>query len=103
MLIQGSGWGWLGYSPELKRLIISTTANQDPLSTQVLPLQHANQTQCSRFLAHCKLTYMTLLIATPFVSLLAIRCLNLMQLQDMAFIPMSRVSQQRQKHSCIHM
>lgn len=34
--VQGSGWGWLGYSPELKRLVISTTANQDPLSTQGL-------------------------------------------------------------------
>lgn len=34
-LLQGSGWGWLGYSPELKRLVITTTANQDPLSTQV--------------------------------------------------------------------
>lgn len=33
--MQGSGWGWLGYSPELKRLVITTTANQDPLSTQV--------------------------------------------------------------------
>lgn len=32
--MQGSGWGWLGYSPELKRLVITTTANQDPLSTQ---------------------------------------------------------------------
>lgn len=34
-LLQGSGWGWLGFSPELKRLVITTTANQDPLSTQV--------------------------------------------------------------------
>ncbi|KAL0038628.1 hypothetical protein WJX79_000351 [Trebouxia sp. C0005] len=34
--VQGSGWGWLGYSPELKRLVITTTANQDPLSTQGL-------------------------------------------------------------------
>lgn len=32
--MQGSGWGWLGYSPELKRLVITTTANQDPLTTQ---------------------------------------------------------------------
>lgn len=29
--IQGSGWGWLGYSPGTKKLEIVTTANQDPL------------------------------------------------------------------------
>jgi Fe-Mn family superoxide dismutase len=34
--IQGSGWGWLGYNKNLKRLEIATTANQDPLSTQGL-------------------------------------------------------------------
>ena len=45
--LQGSGWGWLGYSPELKRLIISTTANQDPLSTQVL-----SAVACSTPVAH---------------------------------------------------
>lgn len=32
--VQGSGWGWLGYDKSNKRLIITTTANQDPLSTQ---------------------------------------------------------------------
>lgn len=32
--IQGSGWGWLGYCKEKKGLVISTCANQDPLSTQ---------------------------------------------------------------------
>lgn len=31
--IQGSGWGWLGYNKERKRLEIATCANQDPLST----------------------------------------------------------------------
>jgi superoxide dismutase, Fe-Mn family len=31
--IQGSGWGWLGYDKESKRLTISACANQDPLST----------------------------------------------------------------------
>jgi Fe-Mn family superoxide dismutase len=31
--IQGSGWGWLGFNKELKRLEIATTANQDPLSS----------------------------------------------------------------------
>ncbi len=31
--IQGSGWGWLGYCPESKRLRIATCSNQDPLST----------------------------------------------------------------------
>ncbi len=34
--IQGSGWGWLGYNKNLKRLEITTCANQDPLSTQNL-------------------------------------------------------------------
>lgn len=34
--IQGSGWGWLGYNKNLKRLEIATCANQDPLSTQGL-------------------------------------------------------------------
>lgn len=32
--IQGSGWGWLGFDPANQRLIITTCANQDPLSTQ---------------------------------------------------------------------
>lgn len=37
--IQGSGWGWLGYCKEKKRLYITTCANQDPLSMQgYLPL-----------------------------------------------------------------
>lgn len=31
--VQGSGWGWLGYSKENKRIQIATLANQDPLST----------------------------------------------------------------------
>jgi Fe-Mn family superoxide dismutase len=34
--IQGSGWGWLGYSKANKRLEIATCANQDPLSAQGL-------------------------------------------------------------------
>ena len=34
--IQGSGWGWLGYNKGQKRLEVTTTANQDPLSTQGL-------------------------------------------------------------------
>jgi len=34
--IQGSGWGWLGYHKDKKELIITTCANQDPLSTQSL-------------------------------------------------------------------
>jgi len=29
--IQGSGWGWLGYSAKTKKLEIVTTTNQDPL------------------------------------------------------------------------
>ncbi len=33
--IQGSGWGWLGYNPETKKLEIVTTPNQDPLLSHV--------------------------------------------------------------------
>jgi hypothetical protein len=32
---QGSGWGWLGYSKDGGKLVLETTANQDPLSTKV--------------------------------------------------------------------
>jgi superoxide dismutase, Fe-Mn family len=30
--IQGSGWGWLGYNKESKKLVVTACANQDPLS-----------------------------------------------------------------------
>ncbi|TBU26582.1 superoxide dismutase mitochondrial [Dichomitus squalens] len=33
--VQGSGWGWLGYNPETKKLEIVTTPNQDPLLSHV--------------------------------------------------------------------
>lgn len=37
--IQGSGWGWLGYNKSLKRLEITSCANQDPVSSQgLIPL-----------------------------------------------------------------
>jgi Fe-Mn family superoxide dismutase len=37
--VQGSGWGWLGYSKESKRVGIVTCANQDPcLTTGYVPL-----------------------------------------------------------------
>ncbi|CAJ0928464.1 unnamed protein product [Ranitomeya imitator] len=29
--VQGSGWGWLGYNKESRRLQVATCANQDPL------------------------------------------------------------------------
>lgn len=29
--VQGSGWGWLGYSKETGRLCIAACGNQDPL------------------------------------------------------------------------
>ncbi|XP_010427452.1 PREDICTED: superoxide dismutase [Mn] 2, mitochondrial [Camelina sativa] len=32
--VQGSGWVWLGLDRELKRLVVETTANQDPLVTK---------------------------------------------------------------------
>ncbi|CAL1535296.1 unnamed protein product [Lymnaea stagnalis] len=38
--VQGSGWGWLGYSPVNGRLRIATCSNQDPLeaTTGLIPL-----------------------------------------------------------------
>ena len=37
--IQGSGWGWLGYNKESKKMSITVCTNQDPLSTQgLIPL-----------------------------------------------------------------
>uniref|UniRef100_A0A914WXY1 Superoxide dismutase n=1 Tax=Plectus sambesii TaxID=2011161 RepID=A0A914WXY1_9BILA len=38
--VQGSGWGWLGFNKEQKRLQIATCANQDPLepTTGLVPL-----------------------------------------------------------------
>ncbi|KAG7561080.1 Manganese/iron superoxide dismutase N-terminal domain superfamily [Arabidopsis thaliana x Arabidopsis arenosa] len=32
--VQGSGWVWFGLDRELKRLVVETTANQDPLVTK---------------------------------------------------------------------
>lgn len=32
--LQGSGWVWLGFDKEFKRLVVETTANQDPLVTK---------------------------------------------------------------------
>ena len=38
-VIQGSGWGWLGFDPTKKSLVIASCSNQDPLSTQgLIPL-----------------------------------------------------------------
>eukprot|EP01035_Chromulina_nebulosa_P019761 gene19761-25694_t len=38
--VQGSGWGWLGYDKTSHKLIVTTTANQDPLlaTTGFIPL-----------------------------------------------------------------
>lgn len=39
LAVQGSGWCWLGYSKEKKKLCLATCANQDPLSTlSLVPL-----------------------------------------------------------------
>jgi superoxide dismutase len=34
-MLQGSGWGWLGYNKANGALEVATCANQDPLSTKV--------------------------------------------------------------------
>ncbi|XP_028171057.1 superoxide dismutase [Mn], mitochondrial [Ostrinia nubilalis] len=38
--VQGSGWGWLGYNKQMKKLMIATCQNQDPLqaTTGLIPL-----------------------------------------------------------------
>ncbi|XP_021192374.2 superoxide dismutase [Mn], mitochondrial [Helicoverpa armigera] len=38
--VQGSGWGWLGYNKQMKKLQIATCQNQDPLqaTTGLIPL-----------------------------------------------------------------
>ena len=38
--VQGSGWGWLGYDKAGKKLVVTTTPNQDPLepTTGIVPL-----------------------------------------------------------------
>lgn len=39
--VQGSGWGWLAYNTEVDKLVITTTANQDPLeptSSGLIPI-----------------------------------------------------------------
>lgn len=38
--VQGSGWGWLAYNPAAKKLVVATTANQDPLqaTTGLVPI-----------------------------------------------------------------
>ncbi len=38
--VQGSGWGWLGYDKTNKKLVCTTTPNQDPLlaTTGLVPI-----------------------------------------------------------------
>ena len=40
LALQGSGWGWLAWHPEAQKLVVATTANQDPLkpTTGLVPL-----------------------------------------------------------------
>lgn len=57
--VQGSGWGWLGYDGSSKKLVVTTTANQDPLlpTTGIIPLlgidvwEHAYYLQVSQSLS----------------------------------------------------
>lgn len=37
--VQGSGWGWLGYNKQSKRLQITACPNQDPLEATTGELQ----------------------------------------------------------------
>ena len=38
--VQGSGWGWLGFDKVNSKLVVTSTANQDPLqaTTGLVPL-----------------------------------------------------------------
>ena len=36
-VLQGSGWGWLGYNKATHKLEVVTLPNQDPLSVTVRP------------------------------------------------------------------
>lgn len=38
--VQGSGWGWLAYNKDAGKLVVATTANQDPLqaTTGLIPI-----------------------------------------------------------------
>ncbi|KAJ3105942.1 hypothetical protein HDU97_007288 [Phlyctochytrium planicorne] len=36
--VQGSGWGWLVYNKNSKKIEITTTANQDPIKGPLVPL-----------------------------------------------------------------
>ena len=41
--VQGSGWGWLGYSKQLDKVVMTTSPNQDPVHLQVLPQKPPNK------------------------------------------------------------
>jgi len=49
--IQGSGWAWLGLNPATKKLAISTTPNQDPL-TSLIPLLCIDMWEHAFYLQH---------------------------------------------------
>jgi len=67
--VQGSGWGWLGFDKANKRLVVTTTANQDPLqpTTGLVPLlgidvwEHGES--FFHFAARCSLLVLTLLFS----------------------------------------
>lgn len=42
--VQGSGWGWLGYNKQSKKLQIATCLNQDPLQATTGEYYHKHTT-----------------------------------------------------------
>jgi Fe-Mn family superoxide dismutase len=54
--VQGSGWGWLGYDKTAKKLVLTTTSNQDPLeaTTGHVPLLGIDVWEHAYYLQVCK-------------------------------------------------
>lgn len=85
--VQGSGWGWLGYNTESDKLVVATTANQDPLqaTTGLIPLlgidvwEHAYVRYIYVFLVYYRTGYHSQLISMYAVSSIQERSTRLSQ------------------------